>query len=96
MPAHLPGTDLMQDLLARAFAPLDATFELLEQSGAAMRQEAEALEHAAKALEQAAAVMKAQADLYERTIHALRQPSRAVESAIGLDPALTRSRAPGR
>lgn len=96
MTAHLPGTDLMQDVLARAFAPLDATFELLEQSGAAMHQEAEALEHAAKALEQAAIVMKAQADLYERTVRALRQPSRAVESAVGLDPAITRARGPGR
>ena len=96
MTAHLPGTDLMQDVLARAFAPLDAAFALLEQSGAAMHQEAEALEHAAKALEQAAIVMKAQADLYERTIRALRQPSRAVESAIGIDPAVSRSRDLGR
>lgn len=78
--------DLQRDLLGRAFEPFDATFGLLEQSGAALRQQAEAIEHAAKSLEEAAGLMKTQADLFQRTIRILREPSRRVESAIGLDP----------
>jgi hypothetical protein len=44
------------------------------------------IEHASKSLQQAAGVMKAQAELFERTIRTLREPSRRVESALGLDP----------
>lgn len=77
---------LQRELLTRAFAPLDSIFDVLEQSGAAMREEAEAIEHAARALEQAAALMKTQAELYERAVHVLREPSRLVESAVGLGP----------
>ena len=93
---ELPGTDLLRDwqktmqsvlererelqrdLLGRAFEPFDATFGLLEQSGAALREQALAIEHAAKSLEQA--------DLFERTIRIMREPSRRIESAMGVDP----------
>jgi uncharacterized protein len=78
--------ELQRDLLGRAFEPLDAAFGLLEQSGAAMRAQAEAVEHAAKSLEQAADLMKTQADLFERTVRVLREPSRRVESVMGVDP----------
>ena len=36
--------------------------------------------------------MKTQADLFERTIRILREPSRRIESVVGLDP---RGRGPG-
>jgi ABC-type transporter Mla subunit MlaD len=75
---------LQRDLLARAFEPFDAAFDLLEQSGTALREQAEAIEHAARSLEQAAAVMKAQAELFERTTRILREPSRRIEAAVGL------------
>jgi hypothetical protein len=81
---------LQRDLLARAFEPFDAAFDLLEQSGTALREQAEAIEHAAKSLEQAAAVMKAQAELFERTTRILREPSRRIEAVVGLE-----TRAPG-
>jgi len=58
----------------------------LEQSGAAMRGQAEAMEHAAEALEQTAVLMKTQAELFERTIQVLREPSRRLESAAGIEP----------
>jgi uncharacterized phage infection (PIP) family protein YhgE len=77
---------LQRDLLGRAFEPFDAAFDLLEQSGKALREQAEAVEHAAKSLEQAASLMKTQADLFERTIRTLREPSRRIESVMGLDP----------
>jgi signal transduction histidine kinase len=83
--------ELQRDLLGRVFEPFDAAFDLLEQSGAALREQAEAIEHAARSLEQAAGLMKAQADLFERTIRTLREPSRRIESAVGLDPTRTGS-----
>jgi hypothetical protein len=76
---------LQRDLLARAFEPFDAAFDLLEQSGTALREQAEAIEHAARSLEQAAAVMKTQAELFERTTRILREPSRRIEAVVGLD-----------
>jgi hypothetical protein len=73
-----------QDLLGRAFAPLDAVFDLLEQSGAAMHRQAEALKESARALEQAAAMAEAQAELFERAVGVLRQPSEIVKRAGGV------------
>lgn len=75
---------LQDEVLGRAFAPVDAVFDLLEQSGAAFRQQAEALTESARALEQAAELMRAQAELYERTIRTLRRPSQIAKSAAGL------------
>ena len=75
---------LQDEILGRAFAPVDAIFDLLEQSGAAIRQQAEALTESARALEQAAELMRAQAELYERTIRTLRKPSQIAKSAAGL------------
>ena len=61
---------LQREVLGHVFAPLDAVFDLLEQSGATIRQQAEALEQAARALEDTAVLMKAQAELFERSIKA--------------------------
>ena len=91
----LPGSDLFHDVLERerrvragvvgmVFAPSDAAFDLFEQTGGALREQAEAIEHAAVALQQAAQLMKRQAELYERAIATLRAPSRIVESAAGV------------
>ena len=74
-----------QDLLGRAFAPLDAVFDLLEQSGAAMHRQAQALKESAGALEQAAAMAEAQAELFERAVAVLRQPSEIVKRAGGAE-----------
>jgi hypothetical protein len=73
-----------QDLLARTFAPFDAVFDLLEQSGAALHRQAEALQESARALEQAAAMMEVQADLFERTIRTLREPAEIAKAATGV------------
>ena len=77
---------LQRDLLTPVFEPYDAAFDLLEQSGAALREQAEAIDHAARSLEQAAGLMKTQAELFERTVRMLREPSRRIESAVGLEP----------
>ena len=70
--------------MSRAFAPIDTVFDLLEQSGTAVRKQAEALSDSARALQQAAELMQAQAELYEKTIRALREPSKVAKSAAGL------------
>ena len=103
-PPPLPGRGLFQDALdverrlqrevvGRALGPLDAVFDMLEESGAALRGQAEALEHAAQALEQTAVLMRTQAELFESTIRTLREPSRMLESAVGVErPGTARDR----
>jgi hypothetical protein len=67
------------------FAPFDAIFDLLEQSGATFRQQAEALEQAARALEDTAVLMKAQAEIFERGVRAIREPADLARSVAGLE-----------
>ena len=83
---------VQRDVLARVFAPVDAVFDLLEQSGAMLTQQAQALEEAARALEQTAALMKTQADLFERTIRTARQPADLARTAAGLEKRAPKSR----
>ena len=76
---------LQREVVGRALGPSDAVFDMLEESGAALRGQAKALEHAAQALEQTAVLMKTQAEMFESTIRTLREPSRMLESAVGVD-----------
>lgn len=76
---------LQREVLGHVFGPLDAVFDLLEQSGATIRQQAEALEQAAHALGETAVLMKAQAELFERGIKTLREPADLARSAAGLE-----------
>ena len=76
---------LQRDLAGRVAAPVDAVFDLLEQSGSTFRQQSQALEEAARALEQTAVLMKTQAELFEKTIRTLREPSRMIGSAAGVE-----------
>jgi hypothetical protein len=84
---------VQQELVAQLVAPADAVFELLEESGATLRRQAEALEAAGSALEETAALMQRQAELFERTIGALRQPTELVKAAAAVE---RRPRAKGR
>jgi hypothetical protein len=77
---------LQREVVGRLVAPMDAVFDLLEESGAALRRQAIALESAGRALEDAAALMKGQAELFERTIAGLRQPVELARAAATLDP----------
>jgi hypothetical protein len=85
---HLQG-----DLAGYMFAPADAVFDLLEESGATLRRQAEALEAAGRALEETSALMKSQAELFERTIGTLRQPAELARAASGAQPRRRRTRA---
>jgi hypothetical protein len=76
---------LQGDLAGRLLGPVDAVFDLLEQAGATLRQQAEALQTAGRALEESAGMMKTQAELFERTIAALREPAERARVAAGLE-----------
>jgi hypothetical protein len=98
-------TELIQDVLERerklqrevlgyVFAPLDAVFDLLEQSAGTIRQQAEAIEQAARALEDTAVLMKAQAELFERGVQAIREPADLARSVAGLEKRPKKTAAP--
>ena len=76
---------LQREFARRVAAPVDAVFDLLEQSGSALRRQAEALEAAGRALEEAAVLVATQAELFERAIGALREPAEFAKSAAGLE-----------
>ena len=87
---------LQRELLGYVFGPLDAVLDLLEQSGATIRQQAEAIEQAARALEDTAVLMKAQAELFERSIKTIRAPADLARSAAGLDKRAPKKKATPR
>jgi len=76
---------VQRELASQLVAPVDAVFDLLEQSGTTLRRQAEAVEAAARALEETAGLMKDQAELFARTVGALRQPAELTRAAAGLD-----------
>jgi ABC-type transporter Mla subunit MlaD len=76
---------LRREIAKQLVAPVDAVFDLLEQSGATLRRQAESIEAAGRALEETAALMKDQAELFSRTIGTLRQPAEVARAAAGLD-----------
>jgi hypothetical protein len=76
---------LQREVVSRLLGPADAVFDLLEQSADALQQQAAALEEAGRALEQTAVLMKAQAELFERTVRALREPTELAKAAAGVE-----------
>jgi hypothetical protein len=80
------------ELTARILAPVDAVFDLLEESGETLRRQAQALESAGRALQDTAGLMKRQAELFEQTIGALREPAELAKAAVGLERRSSRPR----
>ena len=80
------------ELTARILAPVDAAFDLLEESGETLRRQAQALESAGRALQDTAGLMKRQAELFEQTIGALREPADLAKAAVGLERRTRRPR----
>ncbi len=82
---------LQREVAGHLVAPVDAIFDLLEQSGVMLRKQAEALEAAGRALEETARTVATQAELFERTIGVLREPTELAKAAAGLDRRARRS-----
>ena len=76
---------LERALAGRIAAPVDAVFDLLEESATGMRRQASALEAAGRALEETGSLVKAQAKLLEQTVDRLREPAEMAKSAAGLE-----------
>jgi hypothetical protein len=85
---------VQRQLASRLLAPADAIFDLLQESGSMLRRQAEALESAGLAISETAGLMKSQAELFERTIEILREPTELAKAAAGLErkPRRTRSK----
>ncbi len=81
-------------LAARILGPIDAIFDLLEETGVTLRRQAEALEAAGAALEETARLMKKQSERFERTVGVLRTPTDIARAAAGAKRAPRRA-APG-
>lgn len=75
---------LQRDATARVVGPVDAVFDLLEESASAMQRQAEALEAAGAALAETAALVRRQGELFEQTVTTMHRPWRIVESAAGV------------
>jgi hypothetical protein len=71
------------ELAGLVTAPIDALFDLMEETGATLRLQAEALASAGRALEETASLMSRQAERFERTVGALRQPAEMAKRAAG-------------
>ena len=85
---------LQRQIAGRVLAPVDAIFDLVEESGQVLRRQAEALEAAGRALEDTARLVKTQAELFEHAVGALREPTELAKVAAGLErrkPKRTRS-----
>ena len=73
------------EVVGRLLEPVDAVFDLLEQSGATFRKQSEALEQASDALGETAKLMRTQAELFERTIRLMREPTELAKAAAGVE-----------
>ena len=74
---------LQGSLVGGLFAPVEAVFDLLQETGATLRRQAEAMEAAGRALQETSALMKKQAELFERLIATMRQPTGLAKAAAG-------------
>ena len=78
--------NLQSEVFGHLLDPIDAVFDLLEESGKTFRAQAEALEQASAALEQTARLMQTQAEIYDNTIRALREPAALARRVAGAKP----------
>jgi hypothetical protein len=76
---------LQRQVTSQLVGPVDAVFDMLEESHQILRKQAEALEAAGRALEQTASLVKGQAELFERSIGILREPTELAKAAAGLE-----------
>jgi hypothetical protein len=84
------------ELAGLVVAPIDAVLDLLEESAATLRRQAEALEAAGVALAQTAELMKRQAELFERTTGMVHRPAKVARAvASSATKPRKRARKPG-
>ena len=77
---------LQAEVFGRLLDPMDSVLDLLEESGKTFRAQADALAEASAALEQTATLMQTQAEIFESTIRALREPADLARRVSGAKP----------
>jgi hypothetical protein len=77
---------LRAEVFGRLLDPMDSVLDLLEESGKTFRAQADALAEASAALQQTATLMQTQAEIYESTIRALREPAALARRVSGAKP----------
>jgi signal transduction histidine kinase len=83
---------VQRQVAGQLLAPVDAVFDLLDQSSAMLRSQAEALETAGRALEETARLANIQAQLFERTISVVREPAERARTALGIERQVPKGR----
>jgi hypothetical protein len=63
--------------------PAEAVLDLLAESGATLRKQAETMESAGRAMQDSGALMRQQAELFEKLIALMRQPTELARAATG-------------
>lgn len=84
---------LQREVAGRLAAPVDAVFDLLEESAVTLRKQADALEGAGRALEETARLVKRQAELFESSVGTLREPTEIAKGLAGLERKARKPRA---
>src|SRR3954454_4470307 len=87
--AAAPLTGASEDALRQLLAPVNVMLELLDQSAAAMRTQAQAFNAPATSFKQAADLLELQADLLDGLWDSLRDPTQALREAGGAVSART-------
>ena len=81
--ATAPLTGASEEALRRVIAPVTVLSEVLDQSAAAMRTQAQAFDAASQAFRQVSDLMQVQANLIEQAARSLRDPTHALRAAGG-------------
>lgn len=72
-----------KEIVGRVLAPVGTVIEALEQTSSAMHTQAEAFAAAASAFKRAGELVELQAQMLERTTHALKAPAELIGSVRG-------------
>ena len=75
---------LQQHVAEQVVAPVDAVFDLLQESATTLRLQAESLQAAGRALDEAAGLMRLQAEHFEQTVEAARRPVELAKAVAGI------------
>jgi hypothetical protein len=75
---------LQQQVAEQVVAPVDAVFDLLQESATTLRLQAESLQAAGRALDEAAGLMRLQAEHFEQTVEVARRPVELAKTVVGI------------
>ena len=87
---------VQQQVVGQLLAPVDAVFDLLDESGEMLRKQAQALHSASRALDDTAKLVGTQAELFERALAVLREPTERAKVLAGVDKHTPKKKGSGK